>query len=69
MDKKIRNMTKKENIEVLPTIGHYDLITKVTSESSYHLDEIIDEIRRYDKVRSVKVLRADEADPVADVMI
>jgi DNA-binding Lrp family transcriptional regulator len=60
-NKIIENLTEARQIEIQHTIGHYDMITKVTSKNSYDLDEIIDEIRRHDKIGSIKVLRTNEA--------
>ncbi len=46
--------------EVQPTIGHYDLVAKLTFPSVDYLDEILDAIRCDDKVYSTKVLRMNE---------
>ena len=42
--------------EVQPTVGHYDLLTKVASPSVEQLNKVIEEIHGHDKVRSTKVL-------------
>jgi len=42
--------------EVKPTVGHYDLLTKVASPSVEQLNEVIEEIHGHDKVSSTKVL-------------
>jgi len=42
--------------EVQPTIGHYDLVAKFTSHNMDDLNELIEEVRRDDKVRYSKVL-------------
>ncbi len=43
-------------MDIQPTVGHYDLIAKITSPSTEHLNETIEEIHENDKVRSTKVL-------------
>ena len=67
-NKIIRNLAETKRIEIQPTIGHYDMITKVTSDSSYHLDEIIEEIRKYDKVLSINVLKTSETAEVVNAI-
>ena len=53
----IQNLADTDCItEVQPTIGHYDLIAKFTSPNMDDLNELIEEVRRDDKVRSSKVL-------------
>ncbi len=42
--------------DIQPTIGHYDMIAKITSPVIEHLNDTIEEIRGNDKVRSTKVL-------------
>jgi len=42
--------------EVQPTVGHYDLLTKVASPSVEQLNKVIEEIHGHDKGRSTKVL-------------
>ncbi|TLX91127.1 MAG: Lrp/AsnC family transcriptional regulator [Thaumarchaeota archaeon] len=42
--------------EVKPTVGHYDLLTRVASPSVEQLNEVIEKIHGHDKVRSTKVL-------------
>ncbi|MGI0088664.1 MAG: hypothetical protein ACREBI_12010 [Nitrosotalea sp.] len=43
-------------MDIQPTVGHYDLVAKITSSSTEHLNETIEEIHCNDKVRSTKVL-------------
>ena len=58
----MKRLGRKDVIrEVQPTVGHYDLVAKITSPSIEHLDELIGEIHCDDKVRSTKVLRLNEA--------
>ena len=57
----IKNLSEEDTIgEVQPTIGHYDLVAKITSTTIEHMDEIIKEIHRDDKILSTKVLRMNE---------
>ncbi|MDE1829278.1 MAG: Lrp/AsnC ligand binding domain-containing protein [Thaumarchaeota archaeon] len=57
----IKNLTKTDVIrEVQPTIGHYDLIAKITSSSIEDMDEIIQQIHKDEKIHSTKVLRMNE---------
>lgn len=57
----LQNLTRTGCIkEVQPTIGHYDLVAKLTYPSADYLDEILEEIRNDDKVRSTNVLRTNE---------
>ena len=46
--------------EVQPTIGHYDLVAKLTFPNVDSLDGIIEEILCDDNVRSTRVLRMNE---------
>lgn len=43
-------------IDFKPTIGHYDMIAKITSPSIRQLNETIKEFHGNDKVRATKVL-------------
>jgi len=53
----IQDLNRSDSIrEVQPTIGHYDLIAKITSPSTEHLNDIIEEIQRDDKVHLAQVL-------------
>lgn len=57
----IQNLASTNMIkEIQPTIGHYDLIAKITSPSMEDMDEIIGEIHRDEKVHATKVLRMNE---------
>lgn len=57
----IKNLTDADVIqEVQPTIGHYDLVAKITSSSVEDMDEILQRIHRDEKIRSAKVLRMNE---------
>ncbi|HKU33406.1 MAG TPA: Lrp/AsnC ligand binding domain-containing protein [Candidatus Nitrosotalea sp.] len=57
----VQNLTRTGYIkEVQPTIGHYDLVAKLTFPSEDYLDEILEEIRINDKICSTKVLRTNE---------
>lgn len=54
----IKNLAKTDTVsEVQTTIGHYDLIAKITSTNTYHMDEVIQTIHRDEGVQSTKVLR------------
>ena len=58
----MKNLDGKDTIrEIQPTVGHYDLIAKITCPDGEHLDEEIREIIYNDKVRSTNVLRLNEA--------
>ena len=46
--------------EILPTIGHYDLIAKISSPHTESIDEVIGRIHRDEKVRTAKVLRTND---------
>lgn len=46
--------------EIQPTIGHYDLIAKITSTDLEHMNKVIEELHRDDKVLATKVLRMSE---------
>jgi len=53
----IQDLNRSDSIrEVQPTIGHYDLIAKITSPSTEHINDIIEEIQRDDKVHLAQVL-------------
>ncbi len=57
----INNLNVEDTIrEVQPTIGHYDLIAKITTPTIEHMDEIIREIHKNNEVLSAKVLRTNE---------
>jgi len=61
-DRIMRNLDGKNMVrEIQSTVGHYDLIAKITSPDIEHLDEVIGEIHCNDKVHSTKVLRLNEA--------
>ena len=47
--------------EIQPTVGHYDLVAKITSPDMDDLDKIIEEIYDNEKVHSTKILRLNEA--------
>jgi DNA-binding Lrp family transcriptional regulator len=56
------NIHGKDTIkEIQPTVGHYDLVAKITTPDVEHLDEVIGEIHCNNKVHSTKVLRLNEA--------
>ncbi len=57
-EQKIRKSFDRTNVrmDVHPTVGHYDLVAKITSPSSRHLYETIEKIHGNDEVRSTKVL-------------
>ena len=46
----------KVRMDIQPTVGHYDLVAKVTSPELDHVNEAIEKIRGADKVHSTKVL-------------
>lgn len=57
----IKSLAREDVIkEVQPTIGHYDLVAKITSPNMEDMDEIIQWIHRDEKIRSAKVLRMNE---------
>lgn len=57
----MRNLSGSGHVsELLPTIGHYDLIAKVTSQSVDEMDEIIRQIHRDEKVRAARVLTTSD---------
>lgn len=57
----IKSLTKEDVIkEVQPTIGHYDLIAKITSPSMEDMDAIIQWLHQDEKIHSTKVLRMNE---------
>ena len=57
----MRRFCGKDTVrEIQPTVGHYDFVAKITSPDVEHLDKIIVEIHRNDKVRSTNVLRLNE---------
>ena len=57
----VKNLEKTKWIsEVQPTIGHYDLIAKITSHSIEKMEEIIEEIHRNDLIHATKVLRMND---------
>ena len=57
-ERKIMRSFDKTDVrwDVQPTVGQYDFIAKIASPSLEHLNEIIEEIRANDEVRSTKVL-------------
>jgi hypothetical protein len=64
-DKIRRRLDKKDvKMDVQPTIGHYDLVAKVTSPSLEHLNETIEGICGNDKVLSTRVLLGMTQTPV-----
>ncbi len=57
----MRSLAGSANItEMLPTIGHYDLIAKVSSSTIDEMDDIIRKIHRDEKVRAAKVLTMND---------
>lgn len=57
----MRNLVRSEAIsEVAPTIGHYDLIAKISSPAPDDVEDMIRRINRDDQVRAAKVLRMNE---------
>lgn len=57
----MRNLVRSDNIsEVQHTIGHYDLIAKISSPTHDDVEEMIRKIHRDDQVRASKVLRMNE---------
>jgi DNA-binding Lrp family transcriptional regulator len=61
-DRIMRNLDGNDTVrEIQPTVGHYDLVAKITSPDIEHIDKVIGEIHCNDKVRSTKVLRLNEA--------
>jgi DNA-binding Lrp family transcriptional regulator len=60
-DRIMRNLDGKNTVrEIQSTVGHYDLVAKITSPDIEHLDEVIGEIHCNEKVHSTKVLRLNE---------
>jgi DNA-binding Lrp family transcriptional regulator len=61
-NKLMRKLDRKDTIrKIEPTVGHYDLVAKITSPDTEHLDELIGEIHSNDKVHSTNVLILNEA--------
>lgn len=57
----MKNLSGTDMIkEVQPTIGHYDLIAKITSTDLEHMNEVIKELHRDDKVLATRVLRMSD---------
>ncbi len=46
----------KVKLQVEPTIGHYDLVARVTSAELDDVNEIIDRLHKNDKIQSMKIL-------------
>ena len=57
----MRNLSGSDYIrELLPTIGHYDLIAKVSSGTTGEMDEILRQIHSDEKVRAARVLTMND---------